>query len=465
MVLKTERIQSLDILRGFAILTMILSGVVPYRTLPAWMYHAQIPPPNRIFSPELAGITWVDLVFPLFIFCMGAAIPLALQKRVDRNENLGSISWSIIQRTFFLGSFAILLHHLRPHQIESQPSATTWVLALCGFVLLFFAYARWPQKWQGVWTMWLKSIGWIGLVIMVGLLSYKDDSRFSLYRSDIILLVLTNLYFFGSFIWYFTKQHKYSRFFIMGILLAFRVSHEMSPWSQNIWDFSPFPWLYKFSYLQYLLILIPGLFAGEYLLKTSSKMSSLASSWKNQSILLALICFVVLIVILTGLYNRWVWQSGLAAISILFITYYFVYNSTWLHPLKPYFLFGIALIILGYLFEPFEGGIKKDPSTISYYFITGGMSFIFLSALLIIEHLIKNNWLMKLLSDNGKNPMIAYVGFANVIWPILALTGLETIINNLTENPWIGFLRALVYTILLAMGVAYITRKRIYWKT
>jgi hypothetical protein len=72
---------------------------------------------------------------------------------------------------------------------------------------------------------------------------------------------------------------------------------------------------------------------------------------------------------------------------------------------------------------------------------------------------------VKLLSDNGKNPMIAFVGFANVIWPILAPTGLETIINSLTENPWIGFVRALVYTILLAMGVAHITRKRMYWKT
>lgn len=28
------------------------------------MSHAQTPPPDHIFNPEIPGITWVDLVFP-----------------------------------------------------------------------------------------------------------------------------------------------------------------------------------------------------------------------------------------------------------------------------------------------------------------------------------------------------------------------------------------------------------------
>ncbi|MBV6647244.1 MAG: DUF5009 domain-containing protein, partial [Cyclobacteriaceae bacterium] len=82
-----DRIQALDALRGIAILMMILSGVVPYTGLPAWMYHAQLPPPDRAFDPALPGLTWVDLVFPIFIFTLGAAIPLA-GKKFNSNTQL-----------------------------------------------------------------------------------------------------------------------------------------------------------------------------------------------------------------------------------------------------------------------------------------------------------------------------------------------------------------------------------------
>ena len=65
--LNLRRALSLDALRGFAILTMVLSGTVPYKGLPAWMYHAQLPPPDRVFNPNLPGLTWVDLVFPFLL--------------------------------------------------------------------------------------------------------------------------------------------------------------------------------------------------------------------------------------------------------------------------------------------------------------------------------------------------------------------------------------------------------------
>ncbi|HEX4875511.1 MAG TPA: DUF5009 domain-containing protein, partial [Chitinophagaceae bacterium] len=64
-----NRNESLDALRGFAILTMILSGAIAYgNVLPAWMFHAQVPPPAHKFDPSIPGITWVDLVFPFFLF-------------------------------------------------------------------------------------------------------------------------------------------------------------------------------------------------------------------------------------------------------------------------------------------------------------------------------------------------------------------------------------------------------------
>ena len=66
-----KRANSIDILRGLAVIMMTFSGMIPFDgALPVWMYHAQEPPPAHDFNPNLAGLTWVDLVFPFFLFAM-----------------------------------------------------------------------------------------------------------------------------------------------------------------------------------------------------------------------------------------------------------------------------------------------------------------------------------------------------------------------------------------------------------
>lgn len=62
-----NRAYALDALRGYAIITMVLSATIVTQVLPGWMSHAQTPPPDHIFNPSLPGITWVDLVFPFTI--------------------------------------------------------------------------------------------------------------------------------------------------------------------------------------------------------------------------------------------------------------------------------------------------------------------------------------------------------------------------------------------------------------
>ncbi|MFR7516715.1 MAG: DUF5009 domain-containing protein [Bacteroides uniformis] len=42
----------------------------------------QEPPPTHAYRPDLAGLTWVDLVFPFFLFAMGAAFPLLAAPQV-----------------------------------------------------------------------------------------------------------------------------------------------------------------------------------------------------------------------------------------------------------------------------------------------------------------------------------------------------------------------------------------------
>lgn len=57
----TKRAYALDALRGYAIITMVLSATVAWNSLPGWMYHAQTPPPDRAFDAsyqESLGWIW-----------------------------------------------------------------------------------------------------------------------------------------------------------------------------------------------------------------------------------------------------------------------------------------------------------------------------------------------------------------------------------------------------------------------
>src|SRR5271154_609810 len=94
----SNRAFALDALRGLAILAMLLSGQMPFgeHVLPSWMYHAQEPPPTFQWNGSLPGISWVDLVFPFFLFSMGAAFPLALSKRMENGTSNFKLLWFVL---------------------------------------------------------------------------------------------------------------------------------------------------------------------------------------------------------------------------------------------------------------------------------------------------------------------------------------------------------------------------------
>ncbi len=229
------------------------------------------------------------------------------------------------------------------------------------------------------------------------------------------------------------------------------------------------PWIYKFSYLQYLLIVIPGTIAGDTLLKWLKATGKQEKVWANQQyISLAILMIAFVLTILIGLFGRYVWQTVLL-VSVLGIAGHFLTRnpvSDNEQLIRKFFLWGIFFLMLGLVFEPYEGGIKKDHATISYYFITAGLAGFMLILFTIIIDIFKKQKPVQLLIDNGQNPMIAYVGYANFIWPVFALLHLDKVFSQLDViNPWLGFLRGVVYTLLVALMVQFFTKRKLYWRT
>ncbi len=466
----TQRLLGLDALRGFAILTMVLSGAIPFGVLPAWMYHAQVPPPDHIFNPGIPGITWVDLVFPFFLFALGAAIPMAMLRRLESGVPVYKAIFSIIERFVLLGFFAIFSYHLRPFILGEPQSVQTSLIALLGFAILFMIFVRLPESWNRIRKVSIKITGWIAAVFVLALLRYPDGSGFSLQRSDIIIVVLANMALFGGLIWLATRGRIIVRLGILALFLAFRLSAQESGWVEAIWNFTPLPWIYHFRYLQYLLIVIPGTIVGEIFynwMKTIRNEGIGENPWPRPyliGIIVLMLAFHGLM--LVGLFERWVTETVILSVVMIGVGYVLFRNpvNETGRVLQQLFYIGSFCILLGLAFEPYEGGIRKDHATVSYYFINCGLATYLLIAFTIIIDIFKTQKVLNLLVYAGQNPMMAYVALSNLIVPVFIITGVDSVFRSITQTPWLGAMRAGIYVLLLAYVVGWFARRKVFWR-
>ncbi len=486
---RQDRAYPLDALRGFAILAMVLASQLP-DNLPAWMYHAQEPPPTHEWNNLHYGITWVDLVFPFFLFSMGAAFPLAFARRMEQGMPLWKLALFILERGFLLGFFALYVMATRPGVLGREQAGGAQWLGLLAFLLLFAILTRFPNTWPVAIRWPIRAAGWVGAILFLALVRYPDGSGFSLGRSDIIIIVLTNMVVFGSIVWVATRKHLLPRLGILGILLAIRLSnmpHPIGGWVSEVWQFSPpwLAWIYKLYYLQYLCIVIPGTIAGDLILRWTQEFATAqpgpgAKAWS--SVRLLAICglmFLFVFVLLVGLEYRavnpvthsserpWLVPATLIVFAMCGLGWFLVSrpNNKTERLQHSLFLWAIYWLVLGLFFEPYEGGIRKDRATVSYYFVTAGLAnCLYIALSIIIDSFRRRRWL-QLLIDNGQNPMIAYAGINNFVLPILVLTTANRWLSLENVAPWTGFLHGLIITLLLAVTVSILTRKKIFWRT
>ncbi len=489
-----RRSLALDALRGLSILLMVFADTMP-NGLPSWMYHGQLPPPARVFIPTLAGITWVDLVFPFFLFTMGAAIPLALSRRIESGFSNWKVVKSLLFRGFLLVWFAIFFMQVNPGVLSNNPDWKTWLVGLLGFALLFPVFARLPNNWSKTRRYVVRAIGWGGSIITIALVRFPNGSGFSLYRSDDIIMILATAAVFGGLVWLMTRNSWTLRLGIMGILLAFRLSSggpvwlpdmarnspifvpmifsaAPSQWLHSLWLISPFPWLFQMRFLQYLFIIIPGTIVGDMILRWMRKPApeSLpdSSAWtKGRMVLLSALMVVINFVVIIGLKAQWVLGTSIITFVLLFAGWRLVANpvGSGEQLINSFFKWGTYWLILGLMFEPYEGGIKKDPATMSYYFVSAGLAIFVLIALTVLIDVLNYKRSMRFMIDCGQNPLVAYVGGDILIAPIFGLTGLSFVLRILTPTPWLGLIGDAVIVYLVALVTVAFTRKKIFLRT
>ena len=461
-----QRAGALDALRGLAILMMVLCSSIPFGVLPAWMYHAQTPPPSHDFI-ALPGLTWVDLVFPFFLFAMGAALPLALGRKAGE-KSAPALAWQILLRGALLAAFGIYTQQIRPFVLNpGVKTAGQWLTALAGFLLLFPALTRLPEGWSSRLKLAVRAAALALLAALVWGIKYPDNGGgFSVYRSDCILMFLAAMAVWGPAVYLLTRESVNLRLAFLAALFAVKLSWSVSGWVLDFVPAFPLPWLFDWTYLRYLFAVIPGTIAGDLIAAWMRSGEGKAPAWdKRRAWAFTALMPLILVLTLAGLQTRHggLTAAGGAAACALAWALVRTGDGGARGLIYGLFRWGMLWYFLGLLLEPFGGGIKKDPPTMSYYFTTCGLALFTLSAFTSVSSVFNKRW-FRILEVNGQNPMIAYMAGANLVAPVLALTGLGAALGYVTASPWAGFCRGLLETALVALAVAWCTRRKLFWR-
>jgi heparan-alpha-glucosaminide N-acetyltransferase len=127
----SPRIASLDIFRGMTMAVMIfVNELAEMQGMPWWTRHA----PGR-----LDLMTYVDMVFPFFLFAVGMSLPLSIAQRLRRNPSAPAL-WLHIATRFLalLGLGLILANAERADPTRTGMSSNLWGLLglLCSMLYL-----------------------------------------------------------------------------------------------------------------------------------------------------------------------------------------------------------------------------------------------------------------------------------------------------------------------------------------
>ncbi len=219
-----ERLTSLDIFRGLVIVVMTyVNYLSPVKDVPEWAKHRQH------IDASLEGYTFVDVVFPAFLFMVGIAIPYALQRRLDRGDSV----WALVAKIFLRTAGLLLLGVITvaDHAYAKDQSMAWWFLF--AFICAMAALIPWEK------TSLLSSKGGegakrrvgiaiqivaaVGLVVLLAVFREKDANGNTVWLQHSywgMLGMIGWAYLASSLCWLAVRDNAAAQMGILGFMLA-----------------------------------------------------------------------------------------------------------------------------------------------------------------------------------------------------------------------------------------------------
>jgi heparan-alpha-glucosaminide N-acetyltransferase len=190
-----ERVFSIDVFRGLTMLVMIFVNVLDMsviRNTPWWMKHATFTNPKPDF------MTVADFIAPAFLFIVGASIPFAFHKRLERGASWWPLWSHILVRTASLMIIGIFMGNMRSADVLKtlddpviRPIGLThasWsVLLLASFILVWNDYPRGQGRRAAAFVL-LRLLG-VGVLVWLAI-TYRNGKA-PIVLPDLHPIVLT----------------------------------------------------------------------------------------------------------------------------------------------------------------------------------------------------------------------------------------------------------------------------------
>jgi predicted acyltransferase len=120
------------------VVMVFVNQIAEMKQLPWWTYH---------MPPSVNGMTYVDMVFPFFLFIVGMSMPLAIRHRLSKGDSELDLWLHVALRSLGLIVLGLILANsekLDPHLTGIGQRVWT-VLALSGAILFWNSYPRSSQ--------------------------------------------------------------------------------------------------------------------------------------------------------------------------------------------------------------------------------------------------------------------------------------------------------------------------------
>jgi predicted acyltransferase len=155
--MSSDRISSIDIMRGLTLLLMLFVNDLNMDVAPAWLGH---------MKADFDGMGLADWVFPGFLFIVGMSIPFAFSNRFSRGDQTYEISRHIITRTVSLLIIGVLMLNTgRVNPELTGMGKNLWALLM--YLAVFLFWNDYSNKENRFFTVTGFKLAGIGILILL----------------------------------------------------------------------------------------------------------------------------------------------------------------------------------------------------------------------------------------------------------------------------------------------------------
>jgi len=223
--LTDQRILSIDALRGITILTMIfVNALAGVRDIPAWMKH---------MPRDADAMSFVDVVFPAFLFIVGMAIPFAINRRFAKGDSFLEVQQHILFRTLGLLVLGFFLVNAEGGYDEKAMgmSINLWALLFLAAAILIWKTYRTSNK---VVVYSLRAIGFV-ILIALALVYKNEDGGHITPRWWGILGLIGWAYLYSCIFYQLLRGNKYLLTLMIAMCIAFYAIGKLPVVEQSAW--------------------------------------------------------------------------------------------------------------------------------------------------------------------------------------------------------------------------------------